>query len=129
MVSPDDKRAFRARFLEERPPHVRFSPEIREAFADELGPLEHLEFMMSVMEAHPFWPFEEITFGSDVLDFRQGLAYEIVLRQLAQTRSLTVNTNARNRPGMGTALRCMLEMYAFSEYVTAKERIGDRNLL
>ena len=84
---------------------------------------------MCLMEAHPLLPFESCTFGSDLLDFRRGVAYEILLRQLAHTRSLVANTNIKNRPGMGTAIRCMLEMYAFSKYLLEKNRIEDRDVL
>lgn len=129
MSTSEEKLAARLAFVKERPPRVRFTTGTREAFGEDVGSLDHVEFMMSLMEAHPLIPFESITFGSDVLDFRRGLAYEIVLRQLAHTRSLVENTNGRNRPGLGAALRCMLEMHAFSEYLLGENRIEDRGLL
>jgi hypothetical protein len=124
----EEGRMFRKEFTASRPPKVQFASDLKAEFGSEVGPLEHIEFMMSLMEAHPFIPFD-ITFGSDVLDFRRALAYEITLRQLAHTRSLVANTNIRNRPGVGSALRCMLEMYAFSEYILTEKVIGDRKLL
>lgn len=128
MTSSEEKQAVWKKLIETRPPQVRFADGIRTGFGKETRILDHIEFMMSLMEAHPLIPFE-ITFGSDLLDFRRGVAYEIVLRQLAHTRSLVANTNIKNRPGVGTALRCMLEILAFSEYIHREKVIDDRNLL
>jgi hypothetical protein len=128
-AASEEKRAFWLQFIAARPPVVRFSNDSRAVFSEVDRSLDHIEYMMSCMEAHPLFPLEGCSFGSDLLDFRRGLAYEMVLRQLAHTRSLVANTNIRNRPGMGTALRCMLEMHAFSEYVLNGNRLEDAGLL
>ncbi len=128
-TASEEKRAFWRTMISARPPAVRFSSESRVLFSKIDRSLDHIELMMCLMEAHPLLPFEGCTFGSDLLDFRRGIAYEMVLRQLAHTRSLVANTNIRNRPGIGTAIRCMLEMYAFSTFLLEKNRIEDRALL
>jgi|GEM_PF-6030908 len=128
-ATSEEKRAFWLKFIAARPPVVRFSNDSRAVFSEVDRSLDHIEFMMSMMEAHPLFPFEGCSFGSDLLDFRRGLAYEMVLRELAHTRSLVANANIRNRPGMGTAVRCMLEMHAFSEYVLNGNRLEDARLL
>src|SRR5208337_4688721 len=125
-ATSEEKRALWRAMIAARPPAVRFSNESRISFSEIDRSLDHIELMMCLMEAHPLLPFESCTFGSDLLDFRRGIAYEMLLRQLAHTRSLVANTNIRNRPGMGTAIRCMLEMYAFSKYLLEKNRIEDR---
>jgi len=106
---------------------VRFSEDSRQVFPSHI--LDHIEFMMSLLEGHPVFPFEFYSFGSELLDYRRGLAYEMVFRQLDHVRSLVVNTNIRNRPGMGTALRCMLEIYAFAQYLLTDNRLEDAHLL
>ncbi len=126
---PDEQRRVWVNHMAQHPPHVRFSSDSRTAFAEIDQCLDHIEFMMSLLEAHPLIPFERYTFGSDLLDFRRGVAYEIVLRQLAHTRSLVANVNIGNRTGIGTALRCMLEMHAFSEYLLDEDRLGDAGFL
>jgi hypothetical protein len=128
MTSSEEKYAIWKAFTDARPPRIHFSHELRKAFESESRLLDHIEYMMSLMEGHPLIPFK-LTFGSDLLDFRRGLAYEIVLRQLAHTRSLVANTNIKNRPGVGTALRCMLEMVAFAEYILVENVIDNRNAL
>jgi hypothetical protein len=128
MASSEETQAVWKTFTDSRPPKVHFSDELRKEFGTDARLLDHIELMMSLMEGHPLVPFN-ITFGSDLLDFRRALAYEIVLRQIAHTRSLVVNTNIRNRPGVGTSLRCILEMFAFSEYILSNKVIADRNLL
>lgn len=125
----EEKRALWGKMVAARPPAVRFSKESRISFSKIDRSLDHIELMMCLMEAHPLLPFEGCTFGSDLLDFRRGIAYEMVLRQLAHTRSLVANANIKNRPGMGTAVRCMLEMHAFSQFLLDKSRIEDRALL
>jgi hypothetical protein len=128
MTTSEEKYAVWAAFVESRPPQVRFASNIRANFGAETRLLDHVEYMMSLMEAHPLIPFG-FTFGSDLFDLRRGLAYEIVLRQLAHTRSLVANINIKNRPGVGTAVRCMLEMFAFAEYILDEKRIEDGNAL
>src|SRR5437016_545057 len=129
MHKTSERSAVRKAFLREHPPRIRFSEGVRNELAIHSASLDHVELMMSLMEGHPLIPFEEFTFGSDVLDFRRGLAYEIVARQLAHVRSLVANVNISNQPGVGAALRCMLEMHAFLEYLLAENRLQDRSLL
>jgi hypothetical protein len=126
-ASAEKIRAFRIKYLAEKPPMVRFSEDSRQAFQSHF--LDHIEFMMSLLEGHPVFPFESYSFGSELLDYRRGLAYEVVFRQLGHVRSLVVNTNIRNRPAMGTALRCMLEIYAFARYLLTDNRLEDVHLL
>jgi hypothetical protein len=117
-------------FIAEHPPRVRFSKEIRDAAGvDQERSLNYLEFMTSLMELHPMVPFELCSFGSDLLDARRSLAYHIVIRQLSHTRSLIANVNIRNRAGVGTSLRCMLEVNAFTNFLSDNQRLNDRELL
>lgn len=117
-------------FIATRPPRVRFAKEIRAATgAEGEGSLNYLEFMTSMMELHPMVPFELCSFGSDLLDARRSLAYHIVIRQLSHARSLIANANIRNRVGVGTSLRCMLEVNAFTNFVCDNQRLNDRELL
>src|SRR6185437_14292500 len=118
-----ENQSFQSSFLSHRPPRIRFSESVRAKVASqEQNPAEHLEFMVSLMEVHPLIPFEQYTFGSDEWDMRRAIAYEILLRQLAHVRSFVVNANIGNGPGMGTALRCMLEIHAFCNYLLADGR-------
>ncbi len=128
-VSPEEGKVFRNKFLATLPPRIRFSEPVRKEFSDDVRATDHIEFMMSTMENYPIYPLHEVTSGSDALDFRRALAYEMVRRQLAHTRSLVVNTNIRNRPGMGTAVRCMLEMHVFAEYLLKDNRLEDWHAL
>jgi hypothetical protein len=109
---------------------VRFSKEIRDAVgADQERDLDYLEFMTSLMELHPMVPFELCSFGSKLLDARRSLAYHILIRQLSHARSFIVNVNIRNRAGIGTSLRCMLEMIAFTDFFSDNQRLNDCELL
>ncbi len=124
-----EKWDFWRRAIDAKPPRVRFATEIRDALVGREHIFDHIEFMMFSLEHHPLIPFEKYTFGSDLLDFRRAVAYEIVLRLLAHARSFVANVNIRNRPGAGTALRCMLDMFALMKYLAADNRLQDRNLL
>jgi hypothetical protein len=127
--SPEEKSRFRREFLQAQPPRIRFSSAIREAKQAEAGRIDHFEFLMALMEAHPMIPFESCSFGSDLLDVRRALAYQIVLRQLGHARSLVVNANIRNRTGVGVSLRCMLEMYAFAHFFHQENRLNNYRLI
>src|SRR5947209_6665586 len=128
MTSSEEKYAIWKAFTDARPPKVHFSKELRKEFGVESRLLDHIEYIMSLMETNPLILIN-FTFGSDLLDFRRGLAYEIALRQLAHTRSLVANSNIGNRPGGGAALRCMLEMVAFAEYILTDTVVDNRNAL
>jgi hypothetical protein len=129
-ANPDEKLRFRQEFLRNYPPRIRFAPELRLGQSPaELATLDHFEFMVAVMQAHPIFFFEECSFGSDLLDARRALAYHIIVRQLGHARSLIVNANIRNRVGVGTALRCMLEIYAFAKFFDSTERLNDDRLM
>src|SRR5947209_17101440 len=91
--------------------------------------LEHFEYMMALMELHPIIPFEECSFGSDLLDDRRALGYHIIQRQLGHSRSLVVNANIRNRVGVGVSLRSMLEMYAFARFFQEENRLENHQLI
>jgi hypothetical protein len=117
-------------FIAKRPPRVRFAKEIRDAAGeDEERRLNYLEFMTSLMEMHPMVPFELCSFGSNLLDARRSLAYHVMIRQLSHTRSFIANVNIRNRTGMGTSLRCMLEMIAFTDFFSDNKRLNDCEML
>jgi hypothetical protein len=111
------------------PPRVRFSEDLRDGLATKAKSFDHIEFMMFTLEHHPLIPFDKYSFGSDLLDFRRGVAYEIVLRLLAHVRNFVANINVRNRPGAGAALRCMLDIYALLVYLSAENRLQDKLLL
>lgn len=129
----DDEQRGRERlqreFIRTHPPRIRFATDIRDASASEEATLDHFEFMMALMEAHPIIPFEDCSFGSDLLDARRALAYHIVIRELGHARSLIVNTNIRNRVGVGISLRCMLEIYAFVKFFCMENRLKEYRLI
>jgi hypothetical protein len=115
--------------LQAHSPKVRFEDSLRNAGIGDKSMLDHFEFMMAVMELHPIIPFEECSFGSDLLDDRRALAYHIIQRQLGHSRSLVVNANIRNRAGVGISLRSMLEMYAFVRFFQEENRLEDDRLI
>ncbi|HZW92579.1 MAG TPA: hypothetical protein VFF64_06370 [Candidatus Eremiobacteraceae bacterium] len=126
---PEGRLHFQQEFLRAHPPRVRFAADIREGNRADPSKVDHFEFMMALMEAHPIIPLEVCTFGSDLLDARRALAYQIIIRQLGHTRSLVANANIRNRVGVGTSLRCMLEMYAFAQFFNQPDRLSDYRLI
>ena len=128
-ANQDEKRTVWATTIANNPPRVRFSEEIRSKLAERSVTFDHIEFMMFTLEHHPLIPFEEYSFGSDLLDFRRGVAYEIALRLLAHVRSFVANMNIRYRPGAGAALRCMLDIYALLAYLSVDKRLEDKLLL
>jgi hypothetical protein len=116
-------------FIREHPPRIRFAADIHEATDCDGKTLDNFEFMTAMMEAHPIFPFEHCSFGSDLLDARRALAYHIIIRQLGHARSLIANVNIRNRVGIGVSLRCMLEMNAFAEFFCQRENLNDSQLI
>jgi hypothetical protein len=96
-----EKHDFWLKAIATNPPRVRFSHEIRTGLPENQRSFDHVVFMMFSLENHPLIPFAKYTFGSDLLDFRRGVAYEVVLRLLAHVRSFVANVNIRNRPGAG----------------------------
>ncbi len=126
MTDEERHRSWRG-IVDHNPPQVRFSGELRQVITERPQTLDHIEWMMFLMEHHPFLPFEECTFGSELLDVRRALAYDIVLRQLSHTRSVVLNANIRNRPGVGAATRCVLEVYALARFVSL--HLDDARLL
>jgi hypothetical protein len=125
----NEKDAFRKKALEAQPPLVRFTDQIRESLGQRASACDHIEFMMWLLESHPLIPFEKYSFGSDLLDFRRALAYEILLRILAHVRSLVANVNIVNRPGAGAAVRCILDMNALLTFLDTENRMNDEGLL
>jgi hypothetical protein len=124
----EEKERVRKEFVKAHPPRLRFASDIRESSPSDEGTLDHFEFMMALMEAHPIIPFEDWSFASDLLDARRALAYHVVMRQLGHARSVVENANTRNRVGIGVSLRCMLEIYAgarfFCKHDSSVRRIG-----
>ncbi len=112
-----------------QPPRVRFDQELRASLASREGSFEHFEFLMHMLELHPLIPFAEYTFGSELLNFRRAVAYEVVLRLLAHARSFVANFNIRNRPGCGSAIRGMLDIFAFMTYLRSEGLLNDAALL
>ena len=107
-------------------PRIGFSPEIRTALSDSTDRLDYFEAMTILLECHPLLPFnEKFSFGSELLDYRRALAYEIIIRLLGHCRSLVANTNILNHIGTGVALRCMLEIYAFLIYLRNNNYAND----
>ena len=98
--------------IEKCPSRIAFSQDARLALLDLDGTFDHIEFLMIWLENHPLIPLHQYTFGSHLLDTRRAVAYEVVLRVRAHLRSLVVNVNIRNKPGIGTALRCLLDIHA-----------------
>jgi hypothetical protein len=128
-VNEEEERRLGQEFIKEHPPRIRFTADIREAAACDGKTLDKFEFMTALMEAHPIFPFEHCSFGSDLLDARRALAYHIIVRQLGHARSLIANVNIRNRVGIGASLRCMLEMNAFAEFFCEREKLNDGRLI
>jgi hypothetical protein len=126
-MTDEEKHQFWVGVVTDNPPQVRFSGELRQAMTVRPRSLDHIESMMFLMEHHPFLPLKECTFGSELLDVRRALAYDVVLRQLAHTRSVVSNANIRNRPGVGAAARCVLEVYALARFVSL--HLDDSRLL
>ena len=93
------------------------------------GTFDHIEFLMVWLENHPLIPLSQYTFGSHLLDTRRAIAYEVIARMLAHLRSFVVNANICNKPGVGTALRCMLDVYALIQYLQTGERLRDEVIL
>lgn len=78
--------------------------------------------MMILFECHPFLPFtKKFSYGSDLLNYRKAIAYEVILRLLGHCRSLVANTNIYNHIGTGVSLRCMLELYSFLVFLNNGE--------
>jgi hypothetical protein len=127
--SQEERERVQKEFLQAFPPRVRFDSSLRTVELGKTRSLEHFEYMMALMEMHPTIPFEECSFGSDLLDDRRALAYHIFQRQLGHSRSLVVNANIRNRIGVGAAIRCMLEMYAFVQFFNQVDRLSNHKLI
>jgi hypothetical protein len=125
----EQKIRFWQEFIRTHPPRFRFASDVRNAAAAGDHTIDHFEFMLAIMEAHPIVPFEACSFGSDLLDARRALAYQMVIRQVGHARSLIANANIRNRVGVGTSLRCMLEMYAFAHFFAQEDRLKDYRLI
>jgi hypothetical protein len=117
------------KLLQAHSPKVRFDDSLRSAEIGNKSMLDYFEFMMAAMELHPIIPFEECSLGSDLLDDRRALAYQVIQRQLGHSRSLVVNANIRNRAGVGTSLRAMLEMYAFARFFQEENRLENSRLI
>jgi hypothetical protein len=115
--------------IEKCPPRIAFTQEMRSALPTLDGIFDHIEFLMIWLENHSLIPLSQYTFGSDLLDTRRAVAYEVVIRVLAHLRSFVVNANIRNKPGTGAALRCMLDVYALIEYLQGDGRLQDEVLL
>lgn len=105
-------------------PVVKFNPAITKKITNK-DRLEYLESMVTVLECHPVIP--EFKFNSDLLKFRQFLTYEILIRQLGHIRSFVANCNIYNHVGTAVAIRCMLEIYAFTSYLKKSGKIDERN--
>jgi hypothetical protein len=111
-------------------PQVKFSSEVRGKLLDNKDKIDYFEAMMIMMEVHPFFPLNrEFSFGSDVLDLRRALTYEVILRQLGHSRSLVANTNFFNHIGTAVALRCMLELYAYLVFLHETKSKEDQKFL
>lgn len=108
---------------------VKFNDDLRAAIKGDQHMLNRFEFFTAVLELHPTFDFEHISFGSELLDARRALAYHIVARQLGHARSLIANANIKNRVGTGASLRCMLEMTAFAEFFGAPQTVNDHRLI
>jgi hypothetical protein len=99
-------------------PRVRFSVDFRNGFSGNKDLLDEFEGITILLENHPFHPFgREFSSGSDVLDYRRALSYDVIIRLLGHCRSLIANANEFNQIGTGVAVRCILELYAFLHYV------------
>src|SRR5712671_3834067 len=116
---------FRKEFMKAHPPRFKFASDLRGPSQSNEATLDHFEFMVALMEAHPIIPFEACSFGSDLLDARRALAYHVIIRQVSHARSVIVNANIRNRVGLGVSLRCMLEIYAFVQFFAKENRLND----
>lgn len=125
----DEATVFQKSLVKKNPPKIRFDDALHAQAATTHSSLDHFEFMMVMMELHPVVPFEDCSYGSDLLDNRRALSYQIFQRQLGHCRSLVANANIRNRVGVGVSLRAMLEMYAFANFFHDKDRLQDEKLL
>ena len=103
-------------------PVVSFSSGLREKIIDQ-DKVEYLEGMLTLLECHPM--LASMSLKNDTLDYRKYLAYEIILRQIGHTRSLVANSNCFNHIGTAVALRCMIELYAFTSYLVETDTLKD----
>lgn len=101
-------------------PRVRFSRDIC-LKAKELERLEYFEAMTTLLECHPI--LAELNLGSDQLNLRKSLTYEILLRILGHLRSIVANANIYNHIGTAVAVRCLIEMYGFVIYLIETETL------
>ena len=108
-------RRMRQAFLAEHPPQVKFAADIRAATEADPSPLDHFEFMTAVMEVHPIFPFEQFSFGSDLLDARRAFAYQIIVRQFLVGTDLTESGTADLREISSDALERFVELHPPAE--------------
>ncbi|MCK5100527.1 MAG: hypothetical protein KAR45_20625, partial [Desulfobacteraceae bacterium] len=103
-------------------PTIKFSNSLKKYSKKARDTIEHFEAMLTLLEAHPFLPVNEsFSLGSQSLNDRKTLAYEVIIRQIGHSRSLIANANIFNHIGMSVALRCMIELYAFVKFLHDKK--------
>jgi hypothetical protein len=109
-------------------PTIKFTNDLRGKLNQAVEALDHYEGMLTLLEGHPFLSLADgFCLGSDMLNYRLLLVYEIILRQIGHSRSIIANANIYNHVGMSVSLRCMLELYAFVVYLNSRKDSFDEN--
>ena len=109
-------------------PSVKFDKKLYSVKSKYSKALKHFEGMLTMLEGYPFLPFkEEIYTGCDEIYSRLFLTYEIIFRLIGHCRSVVANANINNHIGISVAIRCILEIYAFSAYLNSNKDNFDEN--